>query len=93
MTSVIEVQGQGNDRRPDKDDKKTVTINVDGVDRTVPKAKMTAAELKSLLGIEANQVIDIVDEDGTFHPVADDVEIKLRDGLVLVSHGRGGASS
>lgn len=93
MSSVIEAQGRGDDHLPDKDDKKTVTINVDGINQTVPKTKMTAAELKALLGIEASQVIDIVDEDGTFHPVADDGEIKLRDGLVLVSHGRGGASS
>lgn len=93
MSSVLEKQGEGGEHRPDKADKKTVTIKVDGEDRTVPKAKMTAAELKALLGIAPTQVIDIVDEDGTFHPVADDEDIKLRNGLVLVSHGRGGASS
>ena len=88
-----EKQANGGEHRADKDDKKMVTINVDGEDRKVPKTKMTAAELKALLGIAPTQVIDIVDEDGTFHPVVDDDEIKLRDGLVLVSHGRGGASS
>ncbi len=93
MNSVLQKQGNGGEHRPDKDEKKTVTINVDGEDRIVPKTKMTATELKALLGIDATQVIDIVDEDGIFHPVPDDEEIKLRDGLVLVSHGRGGASS
>ena len=93
MSSVLEKQESGGERRSDKDDNKTVTIKVDGEDRTVPKTKMTAAELKALLGIEPTQVIDIVDDDGTFHPVADDEDIKLRNDLVLVSHGRGGASS
>lgn len=74
-------------------DKKTVTIKVDGVDREVPKDKMTAAELKTLLGIDPSQVLDEVDEDGTFKPLADTDVVKLRDGLVLVSHGRGGGSS
>src|SRR5437868_5838165 len=49
---------------------KTVTIKVDGVDREVPKDKMTAAELKALLGIDPSQVLDEVDEDGTFKPLA-----------------------
>lgn len=92
MSNVLEKQDAGGDRRPDKDNK-TVTITVDGEQRAVPKTKMTATELKALLGIAATQAIDVVDEDGTFHPVADDEDIKLRDGLVLVSHGRGGASS
>lgn len=93
MSNVLEKQDAGGNRRPDKDDNKTVTITVDGEVRIVPKTKMTATELKALLGIAATQAIDIVDEDGTFHPVADEEDIKLRDGLVLVSHGRGGASS
>lgn len=92
MSNVLEKQDAGGDRRPDKDNK-TVTITVDGERRAVPKTKMTATELKALLGIAATQAIDVVDEDSTFHPVADDEDIKLRDGLVLVSHGRGGASS
>lgn len=92
MSDVLEKQDAGGDRRPEKD-YKTVTITVDGEQRVVPKTKMTATELKALLGIAATQAIDVVDEDGTFHPVADDEDIKLRDGLVLVSHGRGGASS
>ena len=92
MSDVLEKQDAGGDRRPDKDPK-TVTITVDGEQRVVPKTKMTAMELKALLGIAATQAIDVVDEDGTFHPVADDEDVKLRDGLVLVSHGRGGASS
>lgn len=74
-------------------EKKTVTIKVDSVDREVPKDKMTAAVLKVLLGIDASQVLDEVDEDGTFKPLADTDIVKLRDGLVLVSHGRGGGSS
>lgn len=74
-------------------EKKSVTIKVDGVDREVPKDKMTATELKALLGIDASQVLDEVDEDGTFRPIADTDTVKLRDGLVLVSHGRGGGSS
>jgi sulfur carrier protein ThiS len=74
-------------------EKKTVTIKVDGVEREVPKDKMTAADLKALLGIDASQVLDEVDEDGTFKPLADTDIVKLRDGLVLVSHGRGGGSS
>ncbi len=92
MSDVLEKQDAGGDRRPEKDSK-TVTITVDGELRVVPKTKMTATELKALLGIAATQAIDVVGEDGTFHPVADDEDIKLRDGLVLVSHGRGGASS
>lgn len=92
MSNVLEKQDAGGDRRPEKDDK-TVTITVDGEQRIVPKTKMTATELKALLGIAATQAIDVVEEDGTFRPVADDEDIKLRDGLVLVSHGRGGASS
>lgn len=86
--------------KPDKPDppkgppeKKTVTIKVDGVGREVPKDKMTAADLKALLGIDPSQVLDEVDEDGTFRPLADTDIVKLRDGLVLVSHGRGGGSS
>lgn len=86
--------------KPDKPDpakgppeKKAVTIKVDGVDREVPKDKMTAADLKALLGIDPSQVLDEVDEDGTFKPLADTDIVKLRDGLVLVSHGRGGGSS
>lgn len=86
--------------KPDKPDppkgppeKKTVTIKVDGVQREVPKDKITAADLKTLLGIDASQVLDEVDEDGTFKPLADTDIVKLRDGLVLVSHGRGGGSS
>ncbi|HEV2567877.1 multiubiquitin domain-containing protein [Sphingomonas sp.] len=86
--------------KPDKPDppkgspeKKTVTIKVDGVEREVPKDKMTAADLKALLGIDPSQVLDEVDEDGTFKPLADTDIVKLRDGLVLVSHGRGGGSS
>ena len=86
-----------NPRKPDppKDppEKKTVTIKVDGIEREVPKDKMTAADLKALLGIDASQVLDEVDEDGTFKPIADTDIVKLRDGLVLVSHGRGGGSS
>jgi sulfur carrier protein ThiS len=74
-------------------EKKTVTIKVDGVEREVPKDKMTAADLKALLGIDPSQVLDEVDEDGTFKPLADTDIVKLRDGLVLVSHGRGGGSS
>ena len=74
-------------------EKKTVTIKVDGIDREVPKDKMTAADLKALLGIDASQLLDEVDEDGTFKPLADTDIVKLRDGLVLVSHGRGGGSS
>lgn len=74
-------------------EKKTVTIKVDGVEREVPKDKMTAADLKALLGIDASQILDEVDEDGTFKPLADTDIVKLRDGLVLVSHGRGGGSS
>lgn len=94
MSDVLEKNGHGSDERPDHDDKKkTVTIKVDGIDRVVTKTKMTAAELKALLGIAATQVIDIVGEDGHFHGVADNETIKLREGLVLVSHGRGGASS
>jgi hypothetical protein len=77
----------------DRPEKKTVTIKVDGVDREVPKDKVTAAELKALLGIDASQLLDEVDEDGTFTPIADTDVVKLRDGLVLVSHGRGGGSS
>lgn len=92
MSNVLE-KDPGIGERPDKGDKKTVNITVDGELRTVPKTKLTSAELKALLGIAATQVLDIVDDDGTFHPVADDEEIKLREGLVLVSHGRGGASS
>ena len=94
MSDVLEKDGHGSDEHPDHDDKtKTVTIKVDGIDRVVPKKKMTAAELKAILGIAVTQVIDIVGEDGIFHPVADNETIKLREGLVLVSHGRGGASS
>jgi hypothetical protein len=94
MSDVLEKGGHGPDEHPDHDDKtKTVTIKVDGIDRVVPKTKMTAAELKAFLGIAATQVIDTVGEDGIFHPVADNETIKLREGLVLVSHGRGGASS
>ena len=94
MSDVLEKNGHGSDERPDHDDKtKTVTIKVDGIDRVVPKTKITAAELKALLGIAATQVIDIVGEDGDFQAVADNETIKLREGLVLVSHGRGGASS
>jgi sulfur carrier protein ThiS len=74
-------------------EKKTVTIKVDGVEREVPKDKMTAADLKALLGIDASQVLDEVDENGTFKPLADTDIVKLRNGLVLVSHGRGGGSS
>lgn len=92
MSNLLE-KDPGSGERPDKGDKKTVNITVDGEPRTVPKIKLTSAELKALLGIAAIQVLDIVDDDGTFHPVADDEEIKLREGLVLVSHGRGGASS
>lgn len=86
--------------KPDKPDppkgppeKKTVTIKVDGVEREVPKDRMTAADLKALLGIDPSQVLDEVDEDGTFKPLADTDIVKLREGLVLVSHGRGGGSS
>jgi len=74
-------------------DKKTVAITVDGAGRTVPKEKITAAQLKTLLGIDPSLVLDQVDEDGTFIPLDDNEIVKLRDGLVLVSHGRGGASS
>lgn len=74
-------------------EKKTVTIKVDGVDREVPKDKTTAAVLKALLGIDPSQILDEVDEEGTFKPLADTDIVKLRDGLVLVSHGRGGGSS
>lgn len=74
-------------------EKKTVTIKVDGAPREFPKDEMTAADLKALLGIDASQVLDEVDEDGTFKPLADTDIVKLRDGLVLVSHGRGGGSS
>lgn len=90
-------QKTDNPHKPDKPkdppEKKTVTINVDGVDREVPKDKVTAAELKALLGIDPSQVLDEVDEDGTFRELADNEIVKLRDGLVLVSHGRGGGSS
>jgi hypothetical protein len=86
-----------NPRKPDgpkgPPEKKTVTINVDGADREVPKDKITASALKELLGIDPSQVLDEVDEDGTFHELADTDIVKLRDGLVLVSHGRGGGSS
>lgn len=92
MSDVL-AKNPGNHGKPDDKDNKTVTITVDGVQREVPKTKMTAAELKALLGIDPSQVIDIVDDDGVFHPVGDGEEIKLREGLVLISHGRGGASS
>lgn len=86
-----------NPKKPDPPkgppEKKTVTIKVDGVDRGVPKDKVTAADLKALLGIAATQVLDEVAEDGTFHELADTDIVKLREGLVLVSHGRGGGSS
>jgi hypothetical protein len=72
---------------------KTVTIKVDGVDREVPKDKITAAEFKALLGIDPSQVLDEVDENGTFREIGDDEIVKLREGLVLISHGRGGGSS
>lgn len=81
------------DELKERDKEKTVTINVDGVDREVPKDKITAAELKALLGIESSQVLDEVDEKGTFREIADNEIVKLREGLVLISHGRGGGSS
>jgi len=86
-----------NPHKPDQPEgppeKKTVTIKVDGVEREVPKDKMSAADLKAYLRIDASQVLDEVDEEGTFKPLADTDIVKLREGLVLVSHGRGGGSS
>jgi hypothetical protein len=76
-----------------RDKEKTVTIKVDGVDREVPKDKIKTAELKALLGIDPSQVLDEVDENGTFREIGDDEIVKLREGLVLISHGRGGGSS
>lgn len=81
------------DETKQRDKEKTVTIKVDGVDREVPKDKITAAELKALLGIDPSQVLDEVDENGTFREIGDDELVKLREGLVLISHGRGGGSS
>jgi sulfur carrier protein ThiS len=73
--------------------KKTVAITVNGDKHDVPKDKMTAADLKTLLGIDVSQVLAEVDDEGTFKQLADTDEVKLRDGLVLISHGRGGSSS
>lgn len=81
------------DEMKQRDKEKTVTIKVDGVDREVPKDKITAAELKALLGIDLSQVLDEVDENGTFREIGDGEIVKLREGLVLISHGRGGGSS
>ena len=81
------------DKLKERNKEKTVTIKVDGVNREVPKDKITAAELKALLGIDPSQLLDEVDENGTFREMADSEIVKLREGLVLISHGRGGGSS
>jgi hypothetical protein len=81
------------DETKQRNKEKTVTIKIDGVDREVPKDKIRAAELKALLGIDPSQVLDEVDENGTFREIGDDELVKLREGLVLISHGRGGGSS
>jgi sulfur carrier protein ThiS len=92
MLDIDKADG-GLDKPKDPHEKKTVTISVNGTPRKVPKDKITAADLKVFLGIDASQVLDEVDEEGTFRELADDEVVKLREGLVLVSHGRGGGSS
>lgn len=69
-----------------------VDINLDGAMRQIEKDKYIVSSLKSKLGVPADYELDLV-VDGQFNPLADDAEIKIKGGEVLVSHVRRGGSS
>jgi hypothetical protein len=69
-----------------------VDINFDGAMRQIEKDKYLVSALKSKLGVPTDYELDLV-VDGQFMPLADDAEIKIKGGEVLVSHVRRGGSS
>lgn len=71
---------------------KTVEISFDGVVTQIEKGTYAVSDLKTILGVAADLELDLVEE-GEFKPLADDAEIKIKGGEVLVSHVRRGGSS
>jgi len=89
-------RGQGNDHEDgdhgQKPDKHLVHVNLDGQDREIEEGKYVVSALKKRLGVPNDYELDLVDH-GEFKPLADDAEIKIKGGEVLVSHVRRGGSS
>ena len=69
-----------------------VEITLDGTLRRIEKGKYIVSALKAKLSVPAEYELDLV-VDGQFKALADDAEIKIKGGEVLVSHVRRGGSS
>ncbi len=81
-----------NDKGGEKADKHLVQINLDGNEREIEKGKYLVGTLKKLVRVPDDYELDLV-INGEFKPLADDAEIKIKGGEVLVSHVRRGGSS
>ena len=70
----------------------SIQINLDGNEREIEKGKYLVGTLKKLVRVPDDYELDLV-INGEFKPLADDAEIKIKGGEVLVSHVRRGGSS
>ena len=69
-----------------------ITIEVDGVPRTIKQGKYVVSALKAKFSIPSEYELDRV-VGGKFHPLTDDETIQLHPNEQFVSHVRHGASS
>lgn len=96
VANEIEALKKGGHDDGDSEDEKQrghlVEVSLDGVPRRIEKGKYIVSTLKKELGVPKEYELDLV-VDGQFKALADDAEIKIKGGEVLVSHVRRGGSS
>lgn len=70
-----------------------VVIQIDGNDRTLPDGVYKTAELKVLLGVPTEYVLNLVGEGGRFNDLPDERSLHVKGGEILVSQPPQGGSS
>ena len=69
-----------------------ITVELNGVPKTIHRGSYTTEELKRVLGVDPSLDLDVF-EGGKFVTLADGQRIVVREGMVFISHVRQGSSS
>lgn len=74
------------------EDRHLVKVTVDGKPHKVKEGNYIVSQFKAMVGVDADKELDVV-EHGEFHPLGDNDRIKVKEGMVFISHARTGCSS